>query len=484
MPDEYSSIALWRIDCAAMVRTLFNTEPDAWQLSALKAYSNQDDAKLRLALKACAGPGKTAVLAWIGWNFLLCQGDIGQHPKGACVSITKDNLTDNLWPEFSKWQQRSELLRTKFTWTGTRIFANDHPETWFISARSWPKTANEDEQGRTLSGLHSEYVLYLIDESGDIPPAVLKSAEQGLSNCKWGRIIQAGNPTSMTGMLYSACTNLADKWKTITITGDPEDKNRSPRIDVDWAKEQITSYGRTDPWVMAYILGQFPPQALNALISPDEVELAMNRVIPEHAISFSEKRIGIDCARFGDDRTVVARRQGLAHYPVKSLRNADSFTIASAAAAESVNWGGHDMVFLDGTGGYGAGPEDALRQAGYKPIAINFSSVANNPKYYNKRTEMLVEFCEAIKRGASLPKSPQLKKELTALTFTFQSGKIRVVEKEQVKKLIKCSTDEADAFALTYAMPDRPRQIPGNELPIKGKREFVSEDSLKRWMED
>jgi len=472
MLPAHAKLIEWRYDTALFARDNFQFEPDKWQLEAFRALDAKDTPRLRVALKACAGPGKTAVLAIYGWKFLSTWCQQGAHPKGAAIATTKDNLDDNLWPEFSKWQQRSPFLRDQFTWTKSRIFANCAPETWFLSARSYPKTADENEQGRTLSGLHSDYVLYLIDESGDIPISVLKSAEQGLSNCKFGRIIQAGNPTSMTGMLYASCTDLADKWETITITGDPDDPNRSPRIDKEWAIEQIKTYGRNDPWVMAYILGLFPPVAMNALIGPDEVDAAMNRIITEAQVAFSDKRIGVDCARFGDDRTFIARRQGLAALEGVTMRNARSEEIAARVASIDSEWKGSDLQFIDSTGGWGAGVEDALRLAQYKPIPINFSSTTvNNPRYFNRRTEMIYEFCEWIKRGGCLPKSPQLKKELCAHTYFFQNGKIRVAEKDQVKKLIKCSPDEMDAYALTFALPDRPRPSEaGQELTKRRNR--------------
>jgi len=457
MNPAVEKLKSWKNNTAKFAWDNFNFKPDKWQAEAFRAWD--DDTCRRIALQACAGPGKTAVEAICGWQALSCHGGIGQHPKGAAISITKDNLDDNLWPELSKWQQRSEYLRAAFTWTKTRIFANDHPETWFLSARSWPKTANEEEQGRTLSGLHSEFVFYLIDESGDIPVSVLKSAEQGLSNCRWGKILQSGNPTSRDGMLYAAATTLADKWRAISITGDPDDPDRSPRIDLEWAKSQIQQYGREDPWVMAYILGQFPLQAINALLSPDDVDAAMRRTIAEDEFSFSEKRIGVDCARFGDDRNVIARRQGLQSFPPDVFRNARSEEIAARVAAVDTNWQGADAIFIDTTGGYGSGPEDALRLAKYRPIPVNFSSAAANPAYFNKRSEILCELAEWIKRGGVLYNSPQLKKELTALTYFFQNGKKRVVEKEQIKALIKCSPDECDGLATTFAVPDKPREI-------------------------
>ena len=116
------------------MREQFGVEPDAWQLELLRAFA--DPAKQRISLQACAGPGKTAGLAWCGWNFLACYGDRGEHPKGAAVSITSANLEDNLWPELAKWQGRSAFLKSAFTWHKERIVANDHPETWFLSARS------------------------------------------------------------------------------------------------------------------------------------------------------------------------------------------------------------------------------------------------------------------------------------------------------------------------------------------------------------
>jgi phage terminase large subunit len=170
-------IRSWRENILAFVPDQFGVEPDLWQREALEAFASADPNKRRISLKASAGPGKSAVLVWCGLWFLATQGERGEHPKGAAVSITLDNLKNNLWPELAKWHARSPYLSAAFTVTSSRIFANDHPETWFLAARSWPKSANADEQGKTLSGLHSKYVFALIDESGAIPTTVLRAAE-------------------------------------------------------------------------------------------------------------------------------------------------------------------------------------------------------------------------------------------------------------------------------------------------------------------
>ena len=272
-----AKLKAWREKPIRFMDEELKIKPDRWQEKVLTLL--EDPSKMRISMQACAGPGKSYLEAAIGWWFLSCFGDAGDHPQGAAVSITSDNLRDNLWPKFSLLRERSEFLKVAFTWNNDRCFANDHKATWFLSARGWSKNASADEQGETLSGLHSGYVICLIDESGGIPLSVAKRAEQALSNCKRGLLVQSGNPISRDGMLYHAATTARHLWDIVRVTGDPDDPDRSPRIGVDWAKEQIKTFGRDNPWVMAYILGEFPPSSTNVLLGPDEVEAAMEREI-------------------------------------------------------------------------------------------------------------------------------------------------------------------------------------------------------------
>lgn len=465
----------WRENPVQYVHETFGVEPDRWQHRVLEVFPSMDPKHIRIAMKACAGPGKSAVLAWCGWNFLSCYGDRDDHPKGAAVSVTGDNLADNLWPEFAKWQGRDKIgyLKKAFTWQKSRIYANDHPETWFISARSFAKTADPEEQGRTLSGLHSRYVLYLIDESGDITPQILKAAEQGLgtADLRFAKILQAGNPTSLNGMLYAAVTTLAHLWFVVTITGDPDDLERSPRIDLAWARQQIETYGRDNPWVMSFILGKFPPSSINKLLGPDEVEAAMKRIHRDEAFSHIRKALGVDVARFGDDRTVLFPRQGLSAFRPVEMRNATGPDIAARVAIAMEKWSGNPRIFIDGTGGFGASAIDSLAQGGYAPHEINFSGKAIDPRYFNKRAEMWFKMAEWVKGRGALPDDSDLKRELTAPTYTFHKGQFRIEEKDQIKSRLKFSPDKADALVLTFALPDVPAPHPvvGDRLQRTGK---------------
>lgn len=456
MNAAHAKILEWRAEPQRFVREVFKIEPDLWQDDVLGLCGKPG--RKRIAMKACAGPGKSALLAWVGWHRLLCYAAPGEHPKGAAVSITGDNLRDNLWSELAKWQQRAPILETAFEWTKERIFAKDHPSTWFLAARNWPKGADPETIGRTLSGLHSMFPFYLIDESGDMPPQMAKSAEQGLTSCEDGLIATAGNPTSHEGLLYNVCSVSRGKWEVYSITADPDDPKRSPRIDIEWAREQIELYGRENPWVMALILGEFPPSSINSLLGVEEVEAAMRRHYREEDYSWAQKRLGVDVARFGDDRTVIFRRQGLASWIPDVLRQQRTTDIAARVQQIKLDWNS-EVELVDDTGHWGHGVIDNLLAAGYSPLGIMFHGPAINPRYRNKRAEMWFEMAEWVKRGGALPKLPELIGELTAPTYTFVNGKVQMEDKDLVKKRIGRSPDLADALALTFAIPDSPSMI-------------------------
>lgn len=473
-----SRIRHWRENPVDFVREVFGVEPDAWQVDAMTHAGGKPNPRRRVVAKACTGPGKSAWLAWMGWHRLLCFGKKGEHPKGAALSITADNLKDNLWAEMSKWQQRSELLQATFTWTHERIFANDHKETWFLSARAFAKDADSEAIGRTLSGLHSQYAFVLLDETGEMPTAVGRAAEQIFTgNPEDAAIFVAGNPTSLEGLLYHLCVTQADKWEVITITADPDDPKRTPRVSADHARAQIESYGRDNPWVMSTILGLFPPSAFNALLSVTEVEQAFKQAYNESVFGHIQKRIGADVARFGDDRTVFFPRQGLMAYKPTVMRNMNGPEVAARLVEGKYRWGS-EAEFVDGTGGYGAAVLDALRAAGVNAVEVQFAGKALDPRFYNRRAEMWWNMAEWVKKGGALPRMPELVRELTAPTYTFQGGRLLLEPKEKIKERLGFSPDLADALALTFALPDQPAGLKGPAklaADMRGSRKAVTD---------
>lgn len=455
-----ANIQRWRHDPVQFVREVFQVEPDDWQKDALMSFAKNR----RLAMLASKGVGKTTLLAWVTWNFLVTR----PHPKIAATSVSWDNLSDGLWTELAKWQTKSDLLKEMFTWTKTRIFATHHPETWWLSARSWAKGADSSQQADSLAGLHADYMMFILDEVGAIPDSVMAAAEAALSSGIESKIVIAGNPTHLEGPLYRAATKERHMWDVIEINSDPDNSKRSPRVSLEWAREQIAKYGADNPYVMVNVFGRFPPGSLNSLISHHEVDLAMKREFPEDDYTFSQKRLGVDVARFGDDRTIIFPRQGLRAFKPVEMRNARTQEIASRIMLAKAKWGS-EVEFVDGTGGFGSGVIDMLIQQGHSCHEVHFSGKSTDPRYLNKRAEMWFLMAEWIKRGGSLPENADLLRELTAPTYYFQNGKFQLEPKEQIKARLGASTDYADALALTFAIPDQPARTIFSEQLAKQK---------------
>ena len=441
-----------------MVRELFGVEPDPWQDNVLSNFPKRQ----RIAMPASKGPGKTTTLAWIAWNFLLTR----ENPKCAATSITGDNLRDNLWTEMAKWQQKSPLLSKMFTWTRERIFANENPEQWWVSARTYPKDGDATKQADTLAGLHADYILFLIDESGSMGDAIMASAEAALSSCIEGHIVQAGNPTQLAGPLYRAVENKNGLWYVVRITSDPDDPERSPRVDKKWAQDFIDNNGgRDNDWVRTTILGLFPRASANALIGPDEVRAAMKRYYRSHELGRVPRIMGIDVARYGDDLSVVAKREGLQMHPFVSYRGLSS---TEGAAIVNREWGSFepDGVFIDDTGGFGSGWIDQLALRGRNPIGVHFASSAHDKlRFANRRAEMYFLLAEWIKKGGALPENESLVEDLSNTNYSAPKGVLIIEPKELVKaKQMGRSPDSADAAALTFAEPlmvSAPRGVRG-----------------------
>jgi len=442
----------WITSPLAFVEECLRVEPDAWQRKALETVRH--DRKNLLCMQACVGPGKSCVLAWLGWWWLATQARKGEPHKGCAVAVTGDNLRMNLWPELRKWQEHSPLLMSLFTWTRERIVCNESPETWFLAARQYAQAATPEEAGRTLSGLHCRYPLILLDESGDMPPAVGRAAIQALSTCDGGLIAQAGNPTSQAGLLYDSSVVHATQWDTIRITSDPRDPDRTPRVSKEWAQEQIDNWGgRDNPWVQYAILGQFPPAGFAQLIGPEEVTAAMRRRPLHGSWEHAGLVTAVDVALDGMDSSVIMSRQGInaALHAPRAIRNGTGATI-SAVAAECHTAHGRGVIVVDNSGGYGAGTYDALYQLDYNVHSFKGSEKATDPRYFNKRAECYWKACEWIRAGGCLPDCPALVEELCAHEMTTKDGRFLCTPKEVVKKRIGRSPDHSDALSMLFAV--------------------------------
>jgi hypothetical protein len=184
----------------------------------------------------------------------------------------------------------------------------------------------------------------------------------------------------------------------------------------------------------------------------------MRRKHAPGAYEHAARIVGVDVARQGDDKTVIARRQGLFTLPFITLRNEDSHQVAGRVALEYDEWEA-DSIQVDATGGYGWGVIDALKSMNRRAVAVEFSGSPLNAGFLNKRAEMWWQMAQWIKEGGALPDEPDLVSELTSVTYSFKGDKIQLESKDQIKERLGRSPDIADALAITFGQPVTPRSV-------------------------
>lgn len=204
------------------------------------------------------------------------------------------------------------------------------------------------------------------------------------------------------------------------------------------------------------MLCDFSASGDDQVISLGDAENAANRKYDgrERTIQSAPIVLGVDPARFGDDRSVIVRRQGLACFEPIILRHVDNMELASRVAAQMERHG-PAAVFIDS--GAGAGVIDRLRQLGHTVVEVPFGGKALDPEQYkNRRTEMWWNMRSWILAGGAIPNILQLKKELATPTYTYDAVGRKVLEsKDQIKRRLdgSSSPDIADALCLTFAAP-------------------------------
>lgn len=190
------------------------------------------------------------------------------------------------------------------------------------------------------------------------------------------------------------------------------------------------------------------------------VEAAMKRWQPKPP--GSQDALGVDVARGGKDKTVIAPRHGhwfgpLKRHPGKSTP--DSRVTATLVLLERLD----DSVANIDVIGVGSGPYDALRDAiADKAVAMNGAekSIAKDKSgklgFVNQRAEWWWKMREGLDPASGqdleLPPDPELKADLCAPRWKPTPRGIQIEEKAEIIKRIGRSPDAGDAVVNANAI--------------------------------
>lgn len=172
--------------------------------------------------------------------------------------------------------------------------------------------------------------------------------------------------------------------------------------------------------------------------------------------------IGCDLSGFGKDLNCIVVRKG--NQIVKIIRKEiatakdlyhDIRTIVHEYGIDHVSHIAIDMA-------YGQGLYELLMESEYQSFTylVPFGGAAEDPAYLNKRAEMYVAAKRFITDNGISGIDSTMKEELKATRYELTNhDKVKLIDKEDIRLILKRSPDSADSFALTFAQPDMPRGI-------------------------
>jgi hypothetical protein len=263
----------------------------------------------RVAVKACHSSGKTFVAAAAVLWFLTRYSD------GIVVTTapTWTQVEKLLWGEIHKAVQRSRIAFPEASKTELRI----GPGNYAIGLST--------NEGIRFQGFHGR-VLIVVDEAPGVKGEIWEAIE-GIRAGGDVHVLALGNPTIASGPFYDAFVTNRDGRQTFTISAfdSPNlagltldellalleaelDRNVRPYLVTRrWVREKYHEWGPGHPLWEARVLGQFPTQAEDALISLAWLEAAARRPIADTG---GPVVAGLDVAGPGEDETVLAVTQG------------------------------------------------------------------------------------------------------------------------------------------------------------------------------
>lgn len=321
------------------------------------------------------------------------------------------------------------------------------------------------ENGATMVGEAGDNIgrgnrtsIYFKDESAFYEHAdAIDAALSQTSNCK----IDVSTPNGAGNPFYRK--RHGGRIKVFVF-----DWRDDPRKDDEWYRKQCEIL---DPVIVAQEIDRdYESSVANAFIPAEIVGAAQERG-PADVHAMGGLRVGIDVARFGDDKSVITFRRGRVLIKQVVLAKLDITQVAGRSKLEIDAFRERPEQIAVDTIGVGAGVADILRgwyQDEYERgtnrviktvVDVNSSLRMDNGEDYNLRAFMWRQMKEWLKT-ASIPTDQDLKSDLTSLRYGFRGAELLMESKDDAKKRGVKSPDRADSLALTFAIPTAVRARP------------------------
>ena len=453
-----------------------------------------------VAVRSCNGAGKTftAAIAVLWW--LISHDD-------AIVITTAPSerqVREILWREVRRlYMPLRDVLGGKLT--RTRL---DYSPTRYAYGFS---TNTEDR----FQGFHSGNILVIVDEASGVDEFIF-NAIQGVTTAKNSKLLLIGNPHGLAGTFYDAFHKNRTLYHTIHISAFdlpafkaagvternidkiefPQPDEESPDLDdqpppfpyhhsahglstPEWALKLFKSHGPNSSLYQTRVLGQFPDHADDTLIALKFVEAAVRRQTQRQP---EQKPVmGVDVARYGNDKSVIIIRQGSRVLYIEEIRRSDTVHTTGRVVDAAINHKVRNLI-IDEVG-IGAGVVDTLRHdRRFNVRGLNGGNRADDPeRYLNQRAQIFDGLRQRFEDGdITIPNDPELISQLASLTYRYNArGQLQLESKEQIRSTGRQSPDKADAIALAFAETIETRRTP--TLTITGPNTHKTLRRARLW---
>lgn len=444
----------WHDDPDAFDRDVWpEYPPEAWQTNASGLLVAHD----RLAIRSGHGVGKSAWLA----RRIIWWGSTRNPWKVGCTAPSSSTMFDALWSELAKWHAKMpDGLKGLFEWRPERFDYVKEPAVSYAVA----KTARR-ETPEALAGLHSENMLFVIDEASGVDDIIFETARGAMSTIG-AKTIMTGNPTRLSGYFFDAFHKNRGHWATMQVSCYESSRTNVAEID-QWKEE----YGEDSNFFRVRALGEFPTAEDDVIIPLHMVESAVVRDVQQID---SEEIWGLDVSRAGVDLCALAKRRGnMMPEPVKVWRSDDAMVSVGKVKKEYDDAVKKPLMICVDSIGLGGPVADRLSEQGLPVQCINVSeSHSSNDRYLRLRDEMWERARDWFyKRDCKIPRDEAFIGEISLVKWKPSSnGKMKVITKAEMKKELNKSPDRSEAFCFTFMASDgvtrKPRPIQYRSLGL------------------
>lgn len=353
----------------------------------------------------------------------------------------------------------------------------------------------------SFQGAHEERLFIVVDEAVGVSADIWDAIDSMLTSGVGSRLLVLYNPTDPNSMVREMESDDNVNLIVVSALEHPNIKcackGEPPRypaaVSMDWITRQFENEERATPvdpadvepgdvewppgsgswrrpgyWIETRVLARWPSEALSAVWTEALFDAAIKHTLKPSG----PPRIGCDVARKGNDNTAIHVRRGPvslhheAHNGWDLMKTAGRLIELARKYGQQAGVDARKVNLIIDDDGLGGGVTDRLLEQKYSVTPVNAGTRAIDPEHYpNRRSELWFAVVKRSREGRldlsrlSPDSRQRLRRQCLAPVYGYDSNGRRVVEpKDDTRKRIKRSPDDADALNLAYAPPiSRPK---------------------------